>query len=307
MIGEHGPMSAERRPVAFLGLGRMGLPMALNLARSGVPVRAWNRTPRPVPDAPDTLAVVPDLIDAIAGADVVITILPDLPDVQAVLGATDGAAGALALAAPGAVVVVMGTHSPPDVRRWAAELATLGLRLVDAPVSGGDVGAQEASLSIMVGGDIDDVWRVRDLLAAMGSVVHVGPVGAGQAAKAANQIVVAATLTALGEALTLADRNGIDAATLLDVLSRGLAGSRIIELKRDKLVDRDFRPGGRASLQLKDLRFALAAAREAGVALPVTAMVDQLYAAMVAAGHGDDDHSGIVQVLEALSGPPADA
>jgi 2-hydroxy-3-oxopropionate reductase len=301
-------MSSETRPVVFLGLGRMGRPMALNLARSGVPVRAWNRTPRPVPDAPDNLAVVPELIDAITGAEVVITMLPDLPDVRRVLSATDGGAGALALAAPGAVLVVMGTHSPPDVRQWAAELAAHGLRLVDAPVSGGDVGALEASLSIMVGGADPDVDRVRDLLQAMGSGVHhVGPVGAGQVVKAANQIVVAATLTALGEALTLAGRNGIGPEVMLDVLSGGLAASRLIDVKRDKLVDRDFTPGGRAGLQLKDLRFALAAARESGVALPVTAVVDQLYAAMVATGRGDEDHSGIVQILEALSGPRSGA
>jgi 2-hydroxy-3-oxopropionate reductase len=289
-------------PVAFLGLGRMGRPMALNLARSGVPVRAWNRTARTVSDPPAGFVVVDSAEAAVSGAEVVITMLTDLPDVQEVFGATAGGCGVLAAAASGVVLVLMGTHSPVAVRAWAEELAPLGVHLVDAPVSGGDVGAEEASLSIMVGGADADVAQVRNLLSAMGSTVdHVGDVGAGQLAKACNQIVVGATLTALGEALTLGASGGIGAEQLLDVLSGGLAGSRAIEVKRDKLVGRDFGPGGAARAQLKDLGFAVEAGRAAGVTLPMTAVIDQLYAAMVALGLGELDHSGIVQVIERLS------
>jgi 2-hydroxy-3-oxopropionate reductase len=196
----------------------------------------------------------------------------------------------------------MGTHSPVAVRAWAEDLRPLGVHLVDAPVSGGDVGAAEASLSIMVGGSEADVARVRNLLSAMGSAVHhVGDVGAGQLAKACNQIVVGATLTALGEALALGASGGIGVEQLLDVLAGGLAGSRAIDVKRDKLVSGDFSPGGAASAQLKDLGFAVEAGRAAGITLPVTAVVDQLYSAMVALGLGELDHSGIVQVIERLS------
>jgi 2-hydroxy-3-oxopropionate reductase len=219
-----------------------------------------------------------------------------------VLDAMDDGIGHLARARPGVVLVVMGTHSPVAVRDWAATLALHGVRLVDAPVSGGDVGARDASLSIMVGGATDAVEQVRNLLSAMGSTVtHVGPVGAGQVAKAANQIVVGAAMAALGEALTLAAHGGVDPATMLAVLSGGLAASRVIDVKGDKLTGRDFTPGGAASAQLKDLGFALEAGRASGVALPVTAVVDQLYAAMVGSGRGGADHSGVIQVIEDLS------
>jgi 2-hydroxy-3-oxopropionate reductase len=197
---------------------------------------------------------------------------------------------------------VMGTVSPVAVARWAAEVAADGFRVVDAPVSGGDVGAADASLSIMVGGGPDDVARLDGPLRAMGSVVrHLGPVGSGQLAKACNQIVVAGTLTALGEAVTLAVHGGLKVEQLLDVLAGGLAGSRVLDVKRAGLAAHSFEPGGKARFQHKDLGFALDAARAHDVALPVTAIVDQLFGAMRWTGHGDDDHSGIVQIIEALS------
>jgi len=275
--------------------------MSENLAAAGFPVRAWNRTPRGRPDpvAGDYQRAASPA-DAARGCDVVITMLPDIAEVRAVCSGPDGA---LADAAPGAVVVIMGTVSPVAVRQWAAELAPAGFRVVDAPVSGGDVGARHATLSIMAGGDEGDIARVGDVLGAMGGVVrHLGPLGSGQLAKACNQIVVATTLAALGEAVALGARGGLDVAELLDVLGGGLANSRLLEVKREALVTHSFVPGGSAAFQHKDLGFALEAARAAGCALPVTAVVDQLFGAMRWTGHGDDDHSGVVQIIEALSG-----
>lgn len=286
-------------PVAFLGLGRMGLPMAANLARAGFAVQAWNRSPRSL-DAV-AVAMAPSPAAAVRGAEVVVTMLPDLPDVRAVC---DGPDGALAAAAPGTVVVVMGTVSPVGVVEWAKALAAQGFELVDAPVSGGDVGAQDGTLSIMVGGSDGAVRQVLPVLEAMGSAVrHLGPVGSGQLAKACNQIVVGATLTALGEAVTLARAGGLDVPALLDVLAGGLAGSRALDVKRSKLETRSYEPGGAAAFQHKDLGIALDTARSLGVTLPVSAVVDQLYGVLAATGHGDDDHSGVVQVIEDLSRP----
>jgi len=287
--------------VAFLGLGRMGRPMSRNLAAAGFAVRAWNRTHRePGDPVVGDYRVASSPAGAARDCDVVITMLPDIGEVRAVCAGPDGA---LATAAPGAVVVVMGTVSPVAVREWAAEVAPSGFRVVDAPVSGGDVGARDATLSIMTGGDETDVARLRDVFAAMGGVVrHLGPLGAGQLAKACNQIVVATTLAALGEAVALGARGGLDVGELLGVLGGGLANSRLLEVKREALVTHSFVPGGSAAFQHKDLGFALEAARAAGCALPVTAVVDQLFGAMRWTGHGDDDHSGVVQIIEALSG-----
>jgi 2-hydroxy-3-oxopropionate reductase len=276
----------------------MGMPMAGNLADAGFEVRAWNRTPRDITSAAFTQAASP--ADAATGASVIVTMLPDLPEVRAVC---EGPTGALATAKPGAVLLVMGTVSPTGVQQYAAELADRGFELVDAPVSGGDVGAREGTLSIMAGGTDEALARVMPVLRGMGAVIrHCGPVGAGQLVKACNQIVVAATLTALGEALVLGRRGGIDATMILDVLAGGLAGSRALEVKRDKLTSGSFQPGGSASFQHKDLGFALEAARATGVALPLTAVVDQLFGSMRWTGRGGLDHSGVVEVLEVLSG-----
>ncbi|MEU7525707.1 NAD(P)-dependent oxidoreductase [Saccharothrix sp. NPDC042600] len=290
-------------PVSVLGLGAMGRPMARNLARAGFPVTVWNRTPGrdgEVRAAGGTAAATP----AGAALPVVITVLPDLPDVEALL---DGGEGLLAGWRDNGVerplLVVMGTHSPEGVRRLGARLHGLGVRLVDAPVSGGDVGAEAGTLSIMVGGHAEDVLRLKPCFDVLGDTVrHLGPLGSGQLAKACNQIVVATTLTAISEALALATAEGLDAGALLDVLGGGLAGGAALEVKRDKWVEHDFAPGGRARHQLKDLGFATEAGRRAGVPLPVTAVVEQVYAAMCALGLGDDDHSGVYQVYETLTG-----
>jgi len=286
--------------VGFLGLGRMGLPMSRHVAAAGFAVQAWNRTPRDVESPSGNLTLVDSPAAAASGADVVVTMLPDITEVADVCARPDGVAAG---ATPGTVVVVMGTVSPVAVRAWAETAAAAGLRVVDAPVSGGDVGAAQGTLSVMVGGADEDVARVRPVLEAMaGTVTHLGPLGAGQLAKACNQVVVATTLAALGEAVTLARHGGLDVAALLDVLAGGLAGSRALEVKRELLVTGEYRPGGSAAFQHKDLGFALEAARQSGTALPVTALVDQLFGSLRWTEHGEEDHSAIVRVIEALSG-----
>jgi 2-hydroxy-3-oxopropionate reductase len=289
---ETGPRR-EPEPVGFIGLGRMGRPMARHLVRAGRRVVVWNRSAGPAAEL------------AAAGAEaaaVVITMLPDLPQVEQVLSGEDGLLRAMR---QGSVLVVMGTVSPVGVRELGGRLEAVGVWVVDAPVSGGDVGAEEATLSIMVGGRVEDVDRVRPLFAAMGTTVdHLGPLGAGQLAKACNQVVVAATLTALAEALVLARKGGLDPRRVFALLAGGLAGSRVLELKGEKLLRHDFRPGGAAAFQHKDLGFALAAARDEGVALPLTALVDQLYGAVRWSGLGEDDHAVILCVLERLAGEP---
>jgi len=287
--------------VAFLGLGRMGRPMATRLAGAGFAVRAWNRSSRELPAPPGgVLDVVATPAEAATGAEVIITMLPDLAEVEQVWGGPQGLAAGIA---PGTVLVVMGTVSPVAVREWAPVAAAAGVRVVDAPVSGGDVGAADGTLSVMVGGADEDVERVRPVLEPMASRVrHLGPLGAGQLAKACNQVVVATTLAALAEAVTLARHGGLDVAELLDVLAGELAGSRALEVKREKLISGDYRPGGSAAFQHKDLGFALEAGRQNGTALPVTALVDQLFGSLRWTGHGDEDHSAVVRVVEGLSG-----
>ena len=184
----------------------------------------------------------------------------------------------------------------------AASARERGLGMLDAPVSGGDVGAIEGTLSIMVGGEEEDFERAKPLFDAMGeTVTHVGPTGAGQVVKAANQVVVALTIEAVSEALVLGSRGGVSPEKILDVLSGGLAGNKVMELKREKFLSRDFDPGGRPSFSDKDLGIALSAGREYGVALPVTAIVDQMFGALEAVGRGDWDHSALITLLQDLS------
>ncbi|KAA2264314.1 NAD(P)-dependent oxidoreductase [Solihabitans fulvus] len=293
----------QHDPISVLGLGAMGRPMARNLARAGFPVTVWNRTPGR--DGESRAAGARSVATpADAAGQVVLTVLPDLPQVDQVLAGDDGLLAGwrrAEVAAP--LLVVMGTVSPTGVRELGARLAGHGVRLVDAPVSGGDIGADAGTLSIMVGGDAADVLRLQPFFAALGTTVrHLGPLGAGQLTKACNQIVVAANLTAISEALALAVKSGLDPAVVVEILDGGLAGSQALKVKRDKWLNHDFTPGGSAVNQLKDLGFALAEARDAGVPLPVTAVVEQLYSALCSLGHGDDDHSGVYQVHELLAG-----
>jgi 2-hydroxy-3-oxopropionate reductase len=294
-----------QQAVGFVGLGVMGRPMARNLVRAGHRVVVWNRSAAAAAElaaAGATVARTPaELAEA---APVVLTMLPDLLEVEEVLSRDDGLLRGMRR---GSVLVVMGTVSPVDVRDLGIRLEPAGVTVVDAPVSGGDVGAEQATLSIMAGGRPEDVARVRPFLEAMGTTVdHLGALGAGQLAKACNQVVVAATITALAEALVLARKGGLDPRRVFAVLAGGLAGSRVLEVKGPKLLGGDFRPGGAAAFQHKDLGFALAAARAGGVALPLTALVDQLFGAARWNGFGDDDHSVVVRVIERLAGEPGD-
>lgn len=288
-------------PVGLVGAGRMGAPMAVNLARSGRQVMVWTRTVELSEELAAAGVVRVESLSQLGRAcSVVLTVLPDLPEVVEVC---DGPGGLLAGAAPGTVVVVMGTVSPPRLRGWTATVGARGHAVVDAPVSGGVEGARTATLSVMVGGEPAHVEAVLPVLQVLGATVrHLGPVGSGQVAKACNQAVVAGTLAVLAEAVTLGGHAGLDTAELLELLGGGLAGSRALQDKTPRYVGGDFRPGGAARFQHKDLGFVLESARELGVAVPVTALVDQLFGAMRWTGRGDLDHSGVIEIVRLLSG-----
>lgn len=288
--------------VGVVGLGIMGAPMALNLLRAGFPVVVWNRTPERIGPLADAGAQPADSpCELTAQADVTITMLSDTPDVEAVYRAPDGVLAGVGADRP-RVLVDMSTIQPRVARELAEEAAARGAAMLDAPVSGGDVGAREATLSIMVGGDADVLARVQPVLAALGTTVtHCGPSGAGQVVKACNQVVVALTLEALGEALVLGSKAGVEPAVIVEALSGGLGASRVLEMRGPKLLARDFTPGFKLDLHAKDLAIVLATARELGVALPGTALVDQLFHAEQSRGHGEADNSTVVRALEALA------
>ncbi|WP_227497125.1 NAD(P)-dependent oxidoreductase [Planctomonas psychrotolerans] len=297
------------RPVSLLGLGGMGSPMAEVLARGGVDLTVWNRTAgRAAPFAAlgATVAATP----ADAAGPVVLTVLTDSASVDAVIDGSDGLlAGWERRAVSSPILVVMGTVSPPAMRDLAARLAPSGVRVVDAPLSGGVIGAAEARLSVMVGADPADFAELLPVFEILGKVVrHLGPVGSGQLAKACNQLIVAATMTAVSEAMLLARESGLDRAVLLELLSGGLAGSEVLRQKGENWVTESFRAGGSAANQLKDLNFALAAAEEGQVELPLSRTVHGLFTDLIAAGDGGLDHSGIFRALERLaSGSRRDA
>lgn len=289
-------MKLRNQTVAVVGLGAIGLPVAKNLAKAGVDVQVWNRSDAKADDAVSSGARrIQNLADI--DASIVLTVLPDMQQVLEVL--ENGLKSALR---PGDVLVIMGTVSPVAVPELGAELAASGVHLLDAPVSGGDVGAQNATLSIMVGGDADVLALVEPTFLKIGSTVRLlGPLGSGELAKACNQIVVAVTLTALAEAVTLARKAGLDTKVVLDILAGGLANSQALTVKREKIESNDYRPGGSAVFQLKDLRFAMEAGKNSGAALPVTEEVTKLFEALVAAGDGELDHSGIIREIERRS------
>jgi 2-hydroxy-3-oxopropionate reductase len=298
--------------VGVIGLGIMGAPMARNLLRAGFPVIVWNRTARradALVEAGAQRAASPR--ELAERAAITITMLSDTPDVEAVYRAQDGVlAGVTSRGRDRSrsreretpVLIDMSTIAPRAARELAAEAAAAGAAMLDAPVSGGDVGAQQGTLSIMVGGDAAALARVRPVLEALGTrITHVGDSGAGQVVKACNQIVVALALGALGEALVLGSKAGVDPAAIVEALGGGLAASRVLEVRGPKLLARDFAPGFKLDLHAKDLAIALATARELGVALPGTAVVDQLFHAEQSRGHGAADNSTVVRALEALS------
>jgi 2-hydroxy-3-oxopropionate reductase len=287
--------------VAFIGLGIMGGPMAANLVKAGFEVVGHNRSPDPVRRLADAGGRgAGSVAEAVAGAEVVVTMLPDSPDVEAVaLG--DG--GVYAHARPGTLHVDMSTIRPDVARRLAAAGRERGLRVLDAPVSGGEQAARDGSLSVMVGGEEPDVADARPVLEAVGrTVVHVGPAGAGQTVKAANQLIVGGTLELVAEALVFLEAAGVDTGAAVEVLAGGLAGSTVLDRKARAMLARDFTPGFRVELHHKDMGIVTAAAREAGVVIPLGALVAQLLASLQAQGDGGLDHGALLKLVERLSG-----
>jgi 2-hydroxy-3-oxopropionate reductase len=287
--------------VAFIGLGIMGSPMAVHLQNAGYDVVGYNPSPekaKPLVEAGGRAAG--SIAEAVKDADVVAVMVPDSPDVQDVLA---GAGGVFESAQPGTLVIDFSSIRPDVTAELAEQAAERGFRLLDAPVSGGEAGAKNASLSIMVGGTAEDFAQARPMFEAVGkTVVHVGPNGAGQTVKAANQLIVAVNIEVLAEALVFLEAYGVDTEAALDVLGGGLAGSKVLEQKRTNLLNRSFEPGFRIDLHHKDMGIVTSAAREAGVVIPLGAVVAQLMAAARANGDGGLDHSALLRGVERLSG-----
>lgn len=287
--------------IAFIGLGIMGSPMAVHLQNAGNDVVGYNRTPeraKPLVEAGGTAAG--SIAEAVKDADVVCVMVPDSADVQSVLEDEDGV---FASAKQGALIVDFSSIRPDVTIELAKSAKEKGFRLVDAPVSGGEAGAKNAALSIMVGGDEADFNEAKPVLDAVGkTIVRVGGNGAGQTVKAANQLIVATNIQALAEAVVFLDAYGVDLEAALDVLGGGLAGSAVLNQKRSNMTGNSFEPGFRIELHHKDMGIFTAAAREAGVVTPVGAVVAQLMASARAAGDGGLDHSGLLRGVRRLSG-----
>ena len=284
--------------IAFLGIGLMGAPMTRNLLTAGYPMTLWNRTASKCEPFVGEATIAGSPAEAVAGADIVITMLENGAVVEDVLVAQ----GALAALQSGALVIDMSSVQPSLARRLTGLAAERGAGFVDAPVSGGTLGAVEARLSIMAGGSEADVARARPVFEVLGKCTRIGPVGAGQLAKLANQAIVGITIGAVSEALLLAAKGGADPAAVREALMGGFAGSRILELHGQRMIDRDFAPGAPARIQLKDMRMILDEARAEGLTLPLAQQTHNEYLSLVANGHSDVDHSGLLLELEHLNG-----
>ena len=287
--------------IAFIGLGIMGLPMAVNLVKAGHTVVGYNRSRPNVDKLVEAGGQGADsAAEAVKGAEIIFTMVPDSPDVEDVVHGEDGV---FANAEQGAVWADFSTIRPDVSARLAAEAVEAGLTPLDAPVSGGEAGAIEGSLSIMIGGDADAVESIRPVLEAVGkTIVHVGPAGSGQTVKAANQLIVAGTIQLVAESLVFLEAYGVDTEAAITVLAGGLAGNRILDRKAATMVKREFQPGFRIDLHHKDMGIVTSAAREAGVAIPLGALTAQLMGAARAKGYGSLDHSGLLLLVEELSG-----
>ncbi|WP_426198523.1 NAD(P)-dependent oxidoreductase [Pseudomonas sp. DC3200b2] len=295
-------MSVSDSQVAFIGTGIMGLPMAGHLLKAGYPLRVWNRSAGKAASlgaAGACLCSGP--AEAAEGAQILVCMLSDGPTCDAILFGEQGAAHALA---PGALLIVMSSIPVATATAQAQRCASLGLRYLDAPVSGGERGARQASLAIMVGGEAEAFAAGQPLLSVMGRPVHVGPPGTGELAKLVNQLIVASTIATVAEGLLLAERGGADLAKVHEALMGGFVDSPIWRQHGERMLRQDFTPGGPAKWQLKDTRTALAQARELGLALPVAERVDALFADMVEAGDGDLDHAGLIRQLRRLNHLP---
>jgi 2-hydroxy-3-oxopropionate reductase len=296
--------AVQPRTIAFIGLGVMGSPMAANLVRAGHTVIGYNRS-RPAVDrlveaggqGADNIAL------AVGAADVVITMLPADAEVTEVVLAPDGV---LAHARPGSLLIDMSSIGPRTAVAVAEAGRAKGVRVLDAPVSGGEAGAVDAVLSIMVGGEAEDFAAAEPVFRALGTtVVHVGPHGAGQTVKAANQLIVAANIQALAEAVVFLEKSGADLPSALQVLGGGLAGSTVLTRKKDAMLNHDFKPGFRIDLHHKDMTIVTDAANAIGAVLPLGALTAQLMASARANGDGGLDHSALLRGVERLSGEDA--
>lgn len=287
--------------VGFVGLGLMGRPMALNLLKAGHVVHVWTRRVESMQPLVEAGAVACLSASALAGVvDVVISMVADAPDVEQVALGTDGVAAG---ARPGLVFVDMSTISPSAAQSIAARLEEKGIPMLDAPVSGGEIGAINAALTIMVGGDEAAFEKVRPLFEAMGkTVLLIGTSGAGQVAKACNQILTGVGVAAVAEALNFATRSGVDAARVREALLGGFAYSRILENHGQRMLDRNFKPGFKAWMHQKDMRIVLEEAHRLGLALPSSAATAQMFNAMVGSGLGEDDSVAMLKLLERMSG-----
>jgi len=287
--------------IGFIGSGIMGRPMALNLIKGGHKLWVYARRVgalQPLVAAGATPCASP--MDVASHADVIFTIVSDTPDVEQVIF---GESGVIHGARAGRVIVDMSTISPTATVAFAQRLAELGIDMLDAPVSGGEKGAINAVLSIMVGGKAEVFERIRPLFECMGkNIVHIGGHGAGQVSKACNQIVVAVTIEAVAEALTFARKNGVDAARVREALMGGSAGSKILEVQGQRMLDHDFKPGFKLGLHLKDMRIVMEAAQQSGSAVPAAALVTQHFNNLMNAGDAELDSSALIKVVEQMSG-----
>jgi 2-hydroxy-3-oxopropionate reductase len=285
--------------VGFIGLGIMGLPMAGHLAKAGHKVHAYDIKPVPAPLVEAGAIACASGKEVTQKSDVVITMVPDTPHVAAALFDPNGVAEGLS---PGKIVVDMSSISPMDTKVFAKRINEKGCLYLDAPVSGGEVGAKAGSLTIMVGGPQEAFDRVKPLFELMGkNITLVGGNGDGQTCKVANQIVVALTIEAVGEALLFASKAGADPARVRQALMGGFAAARILEVHGERMINRTFDPGFRIELHQKDLNLALQSGKELGVALPNTASTQQIFSACAALGGKGWDHSGMVKALEAMA------
>ncbi len=287
--------------VAFIGMGTMGAAMALNILKAGHAVTVHNRSrdrEEPVARAGARRAASPK--EAVREADIVITCVSDTPDVEAVvLGENGIVQGAKA----GAIVVDMSTISPSATRRMADRLAEKGIRMLDAPVSGGSEGAQKGTLTIMVGGEAEAVAQAMPVLSAMGkSITHVGPCGAGQLTKAINQVIISGVYLAVAEGMALGLKAGVDMEKVVQALAGGAAGSWVLNYRAANMIKNEYPLGFRVRLHRKDLAIAMETARELGVFLPATALVEQIENGLISQGYGDEDVSAVARVIRNSSG-----